>query len=241
MRLFRRKRDPYSWSEAGGGAVQVYPVGHIVSRNGAAHAEFRLGSGRRAVRFAFLALTKALVLCAMVGCAAPQQVTVGQAYNIPQPHHALLQTHEKPKCDLGAPSQLPAKARVKAEAKGEDGWTPYSGKPDTQEAGKYKAGVQSASDNVTETQPASENKPDVQSASDTETNAQPASESGPDAQPAPDAADHADTYDLLSKERNCYQQAEIKVRKKLHRLQSSVSNTVIALQHGTTVRTRVQQ
>ncbi|MGI9387099.1 MAG: hypothetical protein ACR2OX_06685 [Methyloligellaceae bacterium] len=206
---------------------------HIVSRNGVARAVPRLGSGRKAVRFAFLALAKALVLCAMVGCAAPQQVSVGEAYNIPQPHHALLQTHEKPKCDLGAPSQLPVKAKVKAEAeaKGEDSWTPYSGKPDSQAAREYKSGVQSASDNVTDPQPASENKPEAQSASD----------NGPDAQAAPDAADHADTYDLLSKERNCYQQAEVKARKKLHRLQSSVSNTVIALQRETTVRAPAQQ
>ncbi len=118
----------------------------------------------------------------MAGCDR-QQISVREAYQIPQPQQTLLQRHGRPGCDFGAPNTLPAKTA--------DTWTPYSGKPETRTEGDTP-------------------------------------------KPAPaESADHASTYALLAKERDCYRQAEVKVRKKLHRLQSSVGDTVTALQQET--------
>jgi len=55
-----------------------------------------------------------------------------------------------------------------------------------------------------------------------------------------EGADPAKSYALLVKERNCYRQAEAKVRKKLHQLQSSVDGTIAALQQETRARVRVK-
>ena len=145
-------------------------------------------AGRQAIRSTGLVLAKALILCFMVGC-TNQQLTIREAYQIPEPQGALLQQHTRPRCDFGAPSQLQTKAK--------DTWTPYSGKP--------------------------ENRP----------------ENTPPSQTAPETVDLANTYALLAKERDCYRQAEAKVRKKLHKLQASVDSTLSALQQETKRRVRI--
>lgn len=164
-------------------------MGNRVSRNGVSHAICRHGAGRQAIRFTALVLANAVVLCVAVGCDL-QQLTIREAYQIPEPKHALLQQHATPRCKFGAPGKLSVKT--------ENGWTPYSGKPEKKPASKPspKTGVE--------------------------------------------GADPAKSYALLVKERNCYQQAEVKVRKKLHQLQSSVDSTIAALEQETRGRVGVK-
>ncbi len=133
------------------------------------------------------------VLLSVIGCDR-QQVTISEAYHIPQPKQALLHKHARPTCDFGAPNQLPVKAA--------DTWTPYSGQPETRRDG--------------------------------ETPSQPTTG-------APETVDAANTYALLAKERDCYREAEATARKKLHRLQVSVDNTLTALQQETRHRARHSQ
>lgn len=177
----------------------------------------------------------------MVGCAAPQHVTVGEAYRIPQPHHALLQTHEKPKCEFGAPRELPVAAKV------EDTWTPYSGRFENEPVKEADAETEKEPENgsvkAADAQPEKEPENGPVNEASAETKKEPENEAvkEADAQPAPETAEPAEHYALLSKERNCYQDAEVTVRNKLHKLQSSVGNTLIALQKETTVRVNAQE
>ena len=134
-------------------------------------------------------LVAAISVCFAVGCDR-QQATIREAYQIPEPKHALLRQQATPRCKFGAPGQLPVKT--------EDKWTPYAGKP--------------------------ENKPANQATSGT----------------GAKGVDPAKSYALLVKERNCYRQAEAKVREKLHALQSSVDTTMAALQQETRGRLRAK-